>query len=113
MTKRKQDPRKAAALAKEWEAMLAKHAAPLERGAKAKGVRSAPVVKTKSITAWVGNEREVNRLPSHVTPGGDTSVPRKQAYTGTLIKGIATMHKSNAVPILNEDDAVAVATMRR
>lgn len=34
-------------------------------------------------------------------------------YTGTLIKGIATMHKSNAVPILNREQAIEVSTMRR
>jgi hypothetical protein len=34
-------------------------------------------------------------------------------YTGTLIKGIATMHKSNAVPIINQEQAIEVATMRR
>ena len=36
-----------------------------------------------------------------------------QQYTGTLIKGIATMHKSNAVPIINDEQAVEIAKMRR
>ena len=26
-------------------------------------------------------------------------------YTGTLVKGIATMHKSNAVPVINKEEA--------
>jgi hypothetical protein len=34
-------------------------------------------------------------------------------YSGMNMIGIATMHKSNAVPVFNNDDAVAVATMRR
>lgn len=34
-------------------------------------------------------------------------------YTGTLIKGIAQMHKSNAVPIINKQQAIDVAKMRR
>ena len=34
-------------------------------------------------------------------------------YTGTKIKGIGTMHKSNAVPIFSDEEAVAIATMRR
>jgi len=34
-------------------------------------------------------------------------------YTGTLIKGIATMHKSNAVPIINDEQATEIARMRR
>lgn len=34
-------------------------------------------------------------------------------YTGTLIKGIATMHKSNAVPVIDEQHAKDIARMRR
>lgn len=34
-------------------------------------------------------------------------------YTGTLIKGIATMHKSNAVPVISKEDAIDIANMRR
>jgi len=32
---------------------------------------------------------------------------------GKLVLGIATMHKSNAVPIFSNDQAVDVAKMRR
>ena len=41
--------------------------------------------------------------------------PKKESlqYTGTLIKGIATMHKSNAVPITDKKQAVEVSQMRR
>ena len=34
-------------------------------------------------------------------------------YTGTLVKGIATMHKSNAVPVINQQEAEDIAKMRR
>lgn len=36
-----------------------------------------------------------------------------QQYTGTKVKGIATMHKSNAVPVFSDEDAVAISKMRR
>lgn len=39
--------------------------------------------------------------------------PERKEYTGTLIKGIATMHKSNAVPIINDEEAKDIARMRR
>lgn len=58
-------------------------------------------------------ERSSRPYPSRVTPGGSTAPVKTQQYTGTLIMGIATMHKSNLVPVLNGDDAVAVAKMRR
>ncbi len=44
---------------------------------------------------------------------GNGSAREEKKYTGTLIKGIATMHKSNAVPILNKQEAIDVSTMRR
>jgi len=30
-----------------------------------------------------------------------------------LIKGIATMHKSNAVPVIDQKQAIEIANMRR
>ena len=38
--------------------------------------------------------------------------PAKQ-YTGTKVKGIGTMHKSNAVPIFSDEEAQDIAKMRR
>lgn len=34
-------------------------------------------------------------------------------YTGQLVKGIGTMHKSNAVPIIDEQHMKDIAKMRR
>jgi len=39
--------------------------------------------------------------------------PAKKEYTGTLVKGIATMHKSNAVPVINQEEAESISNMRR
>lgn len=44
---------------------------------------------------------------------GATARREPQKYTGTLIKGISTMHKSNAVPIIDEREAKEHAAMRR
>jgi hypothetical protein len=46
------------------------------------------------------------------TAGACTKAPDK-VYTGTLIKGIGTMHKSNAVPIFSDEEAKDIARMRR
>ena len=45
--------------------------------------------------------------------GINTTMPEKKEYTGTLVKGIGTLHKSNLVPIINEEEAKDLATMRR
>jgi hypothetical protein len=34
-------------------------------------------------------------------------------YTGTMVKGIATMHKSNAVPVFSDEEAIDISKMRR
>lgn len=38
---------------------------------------------------------------------------KERVYTGTLVTGVATMHKSNAVPVINKTQASDLATMRR
>jgi hypothetical protein len=41
------------------------------------------------------------------------SSPQIPRYTGTKIKGIGTMHKSNAVPVFSDEEAKDIASMRR
>jgi len=41
------------------------------------------------------------------------AAPTKKEYTGNLIKGVATMHKSNAVPVINQEEAEMISQMRR
>lgn len=64
---------------------------------------------------YVDPNRDTSKYPS-LNGGVDTASATKgpqKVYTGTKIKGIGTMHKSNAVPIFSDEDAVAIATMRR
>ena len=59
--------------------------------------------------------RETPHIPSlnsSESCGVATKAPEK-IYTGTNIVGIATMHKSNAVPVFSAEDAVDIAKMRR
>ena len=39
--------------------------------------------------------------------------PELKVYTGDLIIGIGTMHKSNSVPVINSNVAKDLSTMRR
>jgi len=58
--------------------------------------------------------RETPNYPSKVTPGGSCTKPiLGKVYTGTAMKGIGTLHKSNAVPIFTDEEARDQATMRR
>jgi len=44
---------------------------------------------------------------------GITFAKEPNKYTGTLIKGISTLHKSNAVPVISEEEMKEHSQMRR
>jgi hypothetical protein len=57
--------------------------------------------------------RETPYIPSRDTGWVPcVKVPDKE-YTGTKIKGIGTMHKSNAVPVFSDEEARDISKMRR
>lgn len=90
----------------EWEAMLAKQNAPLF-GRKLEGTaRTAPAIPKLDVP------RRIN-AKSLSTPGGDTALASPKVYTGTNMLGIATMHKSNSVPVFSSQEASDISSMRR
>lgn len=54
-----------------------------------------------------------NEAPSKPDTVGVAGKKTTNRYTGSLVKGIATMHKSNAVPVITQEHAEAIAKMRR
>ena len=56
-----------------------------------------------------------NSIPtSDVIPGGSTAPQERQIYSGERrLLGVATMHKSNMVPVFDTKDAKDIARMRR
>jgi hypothetical protein len=56
---------------------------------------------------------ELLNKPSLNTGAGVAVKKEAPIYTGTKVKGIGTMHKSNAVPIFSDDEAVEISQMRR
>lgn len=116
--KAKKPDAKTRQLAAEWQALLAKHSKPLERGATAKGLEPKPKKKRERLTAapstvHVEPARDLKRLPSAGGIIGSTAKKESMQYTGTKMLGIGTMHKSSSVPIFSEEEAVAISTMRR
>ena len=58
--------------------------------------------------------RETPKYESLETIGGCATKPvMGNTYTGTKMKGIGTLHKSNAVPIFTDEEAKDQANMRR
>ena len=54
-----------------------------------------------------------NPLPSLMTSDAFVAKPVVKEYTGTAMLGVATLHKSNAVLVFQEQDAVEISRMRR
>jgi hypothetical protein len=89
---------------------------------KLRGVIAQKYQRTDKITSTL----KLSAL-SYLRPGSDqaskvvsltsdlSSTTRKESlkYTGTLVKGIATMHKSNAVPVINDEQMKDISRMRR
>ena len=57
--------------------------------------------------------RETPKIPSLPFTGAPCYKKPNPVYTGSAIKGIGTMHKSNAVPVFSDEQARDIATMRR
>ena len=70
--------------------------------------------KTKNAGIKAPNYKELSRaLPTSDYTGPVVGKSKQNTYTGTFITGIATMHKSNMVPVSKNADAKEYATMRR
>jgi hypothetical protein len=84
----------------------------------------------KDIDKWAlmtrmntGNSRP--KIPNYSFRGQETRIPSKadtlgvaakkdtQTYTGNKMIGIATMHKSNSVPVFSQEEATDISKMRR
>jgi hypothetical protein len=104
-----EEARKARELAAEWEQLKTRWAVP------------APTRRRKTVEPLSGNYQLTTppgrdtgpRLPSVDTGGPHVTAPVHKVYTGTKVLGIATMHKSNAVPVFAAEDAVEISRMRR
>ena len=73
-----------------------------------------PYESNPSYRRTTENIPSASLSPSNAAAGQNATARKEpQRYTGTLIKGISTMHKSNAVPIMNAQEAKEHASMRR
>ena len=89
----------------DWERLKAKYAPNTQISATSRKTYTPP----RSI-----RRDEGPRIPSLDTGyTGAVTTRAPMQYTGTKIKGIGTMHKSNAVPIFTDDEAKDIAHMRR
>jgi len=102
---------KAELLDQQWKAKLKKWGMDTDDKKRSRAL-SAPAMATNS-----GPKIPPGRETPHIASRDTGMIPcTKKAdtiYTGTKIKGIGTMHKSNAVPVFSDEEAVDISTMRR
>ena len=92
-------------LARDWEELLKKYE-PQKPIKTSKGAK--PYSPPKPFV------RETPKYPSLNSGLGSCTKPvHGKVYTGTAMKGIGTLHKSNAVPIFTDEEAKDQAAMRR
>jgi hypothetical protein len=101
--------RKHEQLEESWKALQKKWGIEAEER-KRKRAMNAPVMSPVVNRPYIRETPKINSLPF---TGGPCTMPQQKVYTGTKIKGIGTMHKSNAVPIFSDEEAVDIAKMRR
>ena len=101
--------RKAEQLDASWEELKKKHSpATLAK----KVTLSSTYGKLPSLAIPEGRNTTAH-IKSRDTGGGSATLKEPNVYTGTKVKGIATMHKSNAVPVFSDEEAVEISKMRR
>jgi hypothetical protein len=103
-----EEARKARELDELWKQLQKKWEVNAEEKKRKRAMRAEPLSYKLSSPA----ERSTRHIPSLSTPGHSTATVHK-VYTGDKVLGIATMHKSNAVPVFAQEEAVAISNMRR
>ena len=104
--------RKSRDLDASWKELLKKHNIEAEDKKRSRAMTAAPLSSTYKLTIPEGRNTTAH-LKSVDTGGGNATLKEPKVYTGTKVKGIATMHKSNAVPVFSDEEAVDISKMRR
>ena len=104
-----EEARKARELDASWKELQKKWAVEADNKKRTRAMKAEPLSYKLSAPPGRGN---THHIPS-VNTGGNATLAAPKVYTGTKVKGIATMHKSNAVPVFSDEEAVEISKMRR
>jgi len=106
------EARKARELEESWKALQKKWGIAAEEKKRRRALTSG-TLDTSSYRLAPPPGRETPKINSLPFTAGPCTKPEQKIYTGTKVKGIGTMHKSNAVPIFSDEEAVEISKMRR
>ena len=103
--------RKARALDESWKELQKKWAVEIEVKKQTRAMSAESLSGSYSLKIPEG--RNTTSHIKSVDTGGNAVLKPSPIYTGTKVKGIATMHKSNAVPVFSDEEAQDISKMRR
>jgi len=103
--------RKARDLDESWKELQKKWGIDADEKKRARAMSAPSLSSTYSLKIPEG--RNTTAHIKSVDTGGNATLKTPNVYTGTMVKGIATMHKSNAVPVFSDEQAVDISRMRR
>jgi hypothetical protein len=103
--------RKARDLDESWKELLKRQGVELEERKRKRAMSAESLTSVYSLKIPEG--RNTTAHIKSVDTGGNATLKAPKVYTGTKVKGIATMHKSNAVPVFSDEEAIDISRMRR
>jgi len=101
--------RKSEQLDKEWRDLQKRWGVEFEEKKRKRALEAEPLSYKLSVPAG----RSTTHIKSLGQDNGVATLAQPKVYTGTKVKGIATMHKSNAVPVFSDEQAIDISKMRR
>ena len=104
--------RKARELDESWKELLKRQGLELEEK-KRKRAMTSETLSSAGYSLKIPEGRNTTAHLKSVDTGGNATLAPAKVYTGTMVKGIATMHKSNAIPVFSDEQAVDISRMRR
>ena len=103
--------RKAKEQEESWKALQKKWGIEAEEKKRSRAMSAPTLGSAYKLTIPEGRNTTAH-IKSRDT-GGNAVLKPSPVYTGTKVKGIATMHKSNAVPVFSDEEAIDISKMRR
>ena len=104
--------RKARELEDSWKDLQKKWGIEAEEKKRARAMAAPSLSSSYSLKIPEGRNTTAH-IQSRGDYSGNATLAPAKVYTGDKVKGIATMHKSNAVPVFSDEEAVDISKMRR
>jgi hypothetical protein len=105
------EAQKARQLDIEWKQLQIKWGVNADEKKRKQALRAEPLVYSLSTPIGRSNTHHIKSLDTgHSGPVSSKPAPK---YTGTKMLGVGQLHKSNAVPVFCDQDAIDIARMRR